>query len=276
MAGDSTDSANSKENPGDAEASGSESKEKSDEGRTFTEAEYKGLQRSLTKAQGETEAAQRSGDAQKAEVERLQGQTENGTLTTEQLAALVTPVLTQMREKDPEGAQRLAGQIRQTLDTQKLAKLETGAADRKADAEAEAAEVTNMDSLRGIAEALGADPDDSSINYGDPSQWLASRITTVRQTARALADKGEKTTEPPPSVSEGTAHSSNPGIIENARTETPDEAQLQVKFDKLIAEYTARPHPKKLEAMREARDALMIAQGQGEIEPPAEMVTAIR
>ena len=271
MAGESTDPANSdKENPGTTGATGSESKETSDEGRTFSEAEYKGLQRSLSKAQTEAVDAKRSIDLQKAEVERLRGQAENGTISQEQLAALVMPVLTQLKEKDPAAATALAGQIRTAMDTAKLTRANAGDAERKADAEAETAEVANMDSLRGIAEAMGIDPDDPSIEYGDPSQWLATRITSVRQSSRALADKGKETT--PPSVSEGTAHVNNPGVIETKRSDKPDEAALNAQYDKLMTEYRKAPHPSKLEKLTEVRDALMDVQGQGEIEAPADMI----
>lgn len=272
MAGESNDPVSSNEDPGKTGATGSESKETSDEGRTFTEAEYKGLQRSLSKAQTEAADAKRGVDSQKAEVERLRGQAENGTISSEELAAIVTPILTQLKDKDPAAAAALAGQIRNTMTEAKLARANAGDADRKADAEAEAAEVTNMDSLRGVAEAMGVDADDPSIEYGDPSQWLASRITSVRQTSRALADKKSPEKETSPSVSEGTAHVNNPGVIETNRSEKPDLAALNVQYDKLMTEYRTAPHPKKLEKLMEVRDALMDAQGQGELTPPADMI----
>lgn len=162
------------------------------------DAAYKGLQRELAKR-----------DQKLRELEARLSQATSGTHDAES-EQVIGGLLSELGKTNPERAAILQAGYQQWKLAKENEQLRNRAEGQEQErAWAEAAQ-RNEEELRGIVESMGVDPDDSSIDYGQPDEWLAERIRKVRASATA-AKRSQSVTPPTRNAADGTAHSTQPG-----------------------------------------------------------------
>ena len=138
---------------------------------------YKGLQRVLAKEQARARELE-------ARIQQYESQPRNS-----QSDQIIAGLIQEIGKTDPERAQSLATGFQAYRVHSENQALRTHQAQAEADRIIKEADERNVQELRSIVVDLGADPDSPLIDYGDPNEWFAERITKVRATAKEAAKK---------------------------------------------------------------------------------------
>lgn len=242
------------ENPAEEEVPGSEPKDGSGGNETpqatfnDTPEAYKGLQRRLNQRDEEVKSLQR-------QIEELRQANQSGRgLDTNAIKALVTPILQDIAQDDPQRARALAQQIAAQMQQQELQQYREHERAREQERALADAEARNMEELRAIAKDMGADPDSDLIDYGGPTQYLSDRIKKVRETAREAIKPVEPSETPKPNVGQGTAHNPNPGVPTQPRAKPA--APSRAEYQQALLDYNRNPTPAKMAEIRELKGRL--------------------
>ena len=223
--------------------------EESGNSKTMPDAAYKGIQRRLDREQRERARLE-------AQIEELR---KNGNGQPDM--SLVMPILTALREKDPEAAQRIAIQLREQMREAELNQYRTQDQQRQQQEEVARVEAANVAQLRAIAQDLGADPDSPLIDYGDSSMFLHERMALVRESAKDAIAPATPVTPPSNAPTAGRTHNLNPGTPPTPTGEQP--VPTKADYDAALLDYQRNPNPAKMAKLREMADARMKAAGNG-------------
>ena len=158
---------------------------------------YKGLQRVLAKEQARARELE-------ARIQQYESQPQTG-----QSDQIIAGLINEIGKTDPERAQQLVVGFQSYRTHSENQALRTQQAQAEADRIIKAADERNVQELRSIVIDLGADPDSPLIDYGDPNEWFAERITKVRATAKEAAKK--VTPVQPPARTVDQVHSTQQG-----------------------------------------------------------------
>ena len=138
---------------------------------------YKGLQRVLAKEQARARELE-------ARIQQYETQPQTG-----QSDQIIAGLIQEIGKVDPERAQQLVAGFQAYRVHSENQALRMHQSQTEADRIIREADERNVQELRSIVTDLGADPDSPLIDYGDPNEWFAERITKVRATAKEAAKK---------------------------------------------------------------------------------------
>ncbi len=207
---------------------------------------YKGMQRNL--------------EREKARVRELEAQLQQvaSTPTSENDAKIVSALLTEIAQSNPERANQLAT----AYQGYRLAAENQQLRNRQANEEQERiyreAQERNTRELRETARAFGADPDSPLIDYGDAdNESIAERLARVRVSATAAAANAQVVTPPDRSQAAGTTHNTQPGsppAPPSANRNVVTDEMLQAANDKYARTYHTMNGEARAAAEAELRD----------------------
>lgn len=217
----------------------------------LTEEAFKGLQRRVS--------------AKDREIERLTSELDeakNAARTAplnDAAAQAAARALQELNAVDPDKARALALELRETMLNQQQRQMSDTANAEAERRNAETREQAVVNELRRLAADLGADPDSSLIDYGNPSLPIAERIALVRETAKATA-KPATPPAPKPSVSDGTAHNGDLGVPPTPRKDN-GAVVTDAMYQKALAAYREHPCSTHMAEVDRCRVALLTGLG---------------
>jgi len=179
---------------------------------------YKGLQRSVNRKDDE--------------IKRLRQQLTNQPQA--QTNQDVNAVLSAFAEDNPEKVQAIQQQLQQQTVHQENQQLKQQAAQANAERFIADQRAKNTVSLRSIAQSIGVDPNNPSVDYGDDNMNISERIDLVTASAKEAAKPAEVVT--PEKKDAQDVHSTQPGVTatssEDSAVSDLDLAQASKLYDR--------------------------------------------
>lgn len=165
---------------------------------TMPDEAYKGIQRTLAREQ----ARVRELEANLAQVSN-QG-------VDEQSKAVILALIAEISKHDEAKGNALKAEYDRLLLVQENRVLRNQSETRTREQQLADIEARNVEELRAVVIALGADPDSPAIDYGNSNEWFAERLSRARSTAQEVAVAAKPVKPTPRSAADGTSHNTQP------------------------------------------------------------------
>lgn len=161
------------------------------------DAAYKGLQRTLAREQ-----------ARVRELESRLAQ-ESGQAVDEQSDLVIRALIGEIAKVDPARGQALMTEYSRLQLARENAVLRNQTEVQQREQQLKEIEDRNIEELRAVVSAIGADPDAPEIDYGSSNEWFAERLKRARATAQEVV-MAAKPAPRPRSQGDGTSHITQP------------------------------------------------------------------